>query len=213
MQTYVPKGTFRAVPASALGANAERYPAMTRSQVEAAIGIDTMGEFPLYAGHTWSATETTYRYFEQIAAAESTESWTNLKTAGKLPFDGSFKVNGIAMLITPLHTTYGTELTAQIRGSAVFKSGSEEGTQLKLPLEALFTQEMKCCTGSPSLSYMVSNTKFVGRKGYFAMPNGPEINPNATFNVTVTLDAALGGTPHLKMFFFLFGYRVMPLPV
>jgi hypothetical protein len=180
------------------------------------VNISQLTDCILYAGHLPVITEVSHKYFSDIAAGENDDTWTNIDNPGRLPFTGTFKISGLGMLITPLINDHPADIIQSLNGSLNFKVGSREGTILKLPLSAMFTQEAKCCvagsaTGQNLLIEVVSASPFGGKFGFLPLPNAPRISENVKLSVDVRYRTAWAATSNLSTFFFIFGKQETPM--
>lgn len=177
----------------------------------------------LYHRHK-PTTETTYKYFETLTSGETNKTYTNIITAGKLPWSGDFKINALALIIDPLivFSTTGTDRAAMINtiinGNWAFNVGDTKIDER--PLYSLFSQ-LRCCsiyrsqaTAADQFDSIVGMTApGLNKYGYLVLPEGPVIESTDKFDITVNWEAAPGGSNVMYLGFFLLGKRITPITV
>ena len=213
--------TLIAVPKSSLGDIYSAIPGaaqifgeqgveLREDLVEEVANIKQRIDYILYSGHLPLESEASYSYFEDSAAGENTDYWTNIKVPGQVPFSGTYKINGLGMFVTPTTLTTASQiedLPLITDGWLNFQVGSSEGSILKLPLHAIFTQNIKCCTGSSAVNQFISNSVFSGKYGFYPLPNAPRIKSGTNFKVEVNWGTTWVAKSDLKMFLYIFGKR------
>ncbi len=196
--------------------------AMSERQLAEVINIQQETDAFIYAGHKPLNGENNYSYFQTITTGESDDTWTNVKSSGKVPFVGTFKITGIGLIIDPMYTLsvtgtdYAADISHSVTGFANLKVGSREGSILKMPLQMLFTQNLNCCTAASSTAQnkeirLVSTSPFGGKMGFIPLPKAPEIGDNSYFSVEVTYKTAWTANSNVNTYFILFGKQRSPI--
>ena len=171
-----------------------------------------------YAGHAPDNAETTYNFFGSIDTAEKSDYFTNLTQAGKLPWSGRFYPWGIGMMIGPAYiggTVNAAHLDDAVTGSFSLEIGSGFTSAFKGPNMLLFSQGFSVAmspnaTNATDKLYGLLNSPFVGKSGFFPIPELEPMTPDTPFRVKVEWDGTAWSTASLVVWFLLFGKRDTP---
>ena len=171
-----------------------------------------------YAGHVPDDAETSYNFFGNLDTAEKTDYYTNLNTATKIPWGGKFYPYGLGMLIGPcaIGTTVEIEeLDDAVTGSFSLEIGSGYTSAFKGPNMLLFSQPF-CCSVVPDASasadkvYGILGSPFVGKGGFFPIPELEPMTQDTPFRVKVEWAGTAWSSATLLVWFMLFGKRDTP---
>lgn len=160
------------------------------------------------------ASLTEYDFFKDVSGKTDTD--TNLKTGGQIPFTESLYVDKIGIHITPIVrgftvAEFGTYIPEVTDGNWRIMIGNKNYQQGNLDMLANYN--VHCCVQpratapAAEIIYGSLNNPFVRAKGAFYLKSGFKIQPGETFSVEVHWDTAPNASNPFKLVFYLFGER------
>ena len=161
-----------------------------------------------------------FDYFEQLGVAA--ELYTNLKQQSQIPWNESFKINGLAVWVYPpiivgtSTTDVFTYFNNAMKGKWELNVGNKDYNEgyLASIVQEVVDIEIFRSQGTAADAYdhvIALNPPITKAKGYYTLPDGPTIDKSTNFVVKVTWSAAIGASNPVYVGMILYGKRIRPI--